>query len=245
MKLLFTDISICTLNHGFSSAYFCPGHGIFQGNPIASFAFLLVGQVLLDKIMTNDKIKGVIIHDQEIKAIQFADDLNMPLTFDQTSLDSVLNEFELFQKQVGLRCNLDKSCIKRLGTIHKSTVLLNSRGIPWTNESIKVLGVHISDPQNLEKDNIQPAIKKMNSVIQSWRSRDLDIIGKVTVINALVMSILVYTLAVIPLLSSQVISQINQIWSRFIWNDKRPKIKWAILTSLKLHGGLGLANLAK
>lgn len=200
----------------------------------------------MDKIMHNDRIKGIVIGGQEIKAIQFADNLNMPLKFDQDSLDAVLDEFKLFQAQVGLKCNLDKSCIKRMGPIHESTLLLNSQGIPWTNQSIKILGIQITNPQTIEKDNIQPVIGKMSMTkFNSWKSRDLDLVGKVTVINALVMSLLVYKLAVLPLLSSYLITQINQMWSRFLWNGKRPKIAWSILTSPKLHGGLGLADLVK
>lgn len=143
VALLFCDMRICTLNNGFTSEYFSPSRGIFQGNPIASYLYLLTGQLLNDQIAKNDKIKGIKIGQLEIKSIQFADDLNMPLIFEQETLTEALKELENFKKQVGLTINIQKSCIYRIGKMRGTTCLLNSEGIPWTNESINVLGVQI------------------------------------------------------------------------------------------------------
>lgn len=245
VKLLFKEMRVCTLNYGYSSDYFTPTRGLFQGNPISSYLYLLTGQILNDCIANNKDIIGIPLGQSVIKSIQFADDLNLPLMFDQRSLDAVLCELVDFEKQVGLKINLSKSVIYRIGAIAKSTCLLNSKGIPWTNGPIKVLGINIDDTKCLERDNIEPMITKMQAVINTWKNRDLSLVGKALIINSLVMSLLVYRLSVLPKLSDHYIKRLHGIWSEFIWDGKKPKISWKTLTAPKANGGLGLSHLEK
>lgn len=99
------------LSNGYTSEYFPVQRGLLQGNNIASYLFLLTGQILNDRIAQNGKIKGIKVGEVEIKSIQFADDLNMPMLFNQESLSEAIKELKLFQNQVGLQINLDKSVI--------------------------------------------------------------------------------------------------------------------------------------
>lgn len=201
--------------------------------------------MLNDRIVQNPNIKGITVNGEEIKSIQFADDLNIPTLFNQDSLNAIIDELKLFKSQVGLRINLEKSLMLRIGPIKDSTVLLNSQGIPWTNDTVRVLGVDIVQDCHMEKKNMEPLLSKMKIVCDSWKAHDLSLVGKVLVINSLVMSLLVYRLAVIPSLSAITIKKINKIWSEFIWGKgKRPKIAWKILTAQKSNGGLGLSDIA-
>lgn len=244
IKLLFNQFSLSILSNGYTSEEFGVSRGLLQGNPIASFLYLLTGQILNDRIMMNQDIKGVRINNKEVKSIQFADDLNMPLMFDQKSLSATIQELKLFKQQVGLHINLEKSKIIRMGAIRNSTCLLDSQGIPWSNEMVQILGINITNDKQLEKVNIDPVVDKMNTVCNAWKARDLSLVGKVLIINTLVMSLLVYRMAVIPLLSEQMVKKIKKIWSEFIWGkNKRPKIAWQVLTAKKENGGLNLSDI--
>lgn len=44
VQLLFKEILVCTSNSGFSSEYFVVTRGLLQGNPIASYTYLLYAQ---------------------------------------------------------------------------------------------------------------------------------------------------------------------------------------------------------
>lgn len=134
----------------------------------------------------------------------------MPMLFDQESLTAAIDELTLFRNQVRLKINLNKSTLYRLGPIKNSTVILNSKGIPWTNNMIKVLGINISEDSELENNNIKPLFNKMQGVCNAWRARDLSLIGKVLVINSLIMSLIVYPLAVMPMLTQGSIKKIKQ-----------------------------------
>lgn len=209
VTLLFSDMLICTLNNGYSSEYFTPTRGLFQGNPIASYLYLLTGQVLNDLIMKNAKVRGIDMGGKELKMIQFADDLNMPLLFEQQVLDETLNELRLFKNQVGLQISLSKSCIYQIGRAKNTAIKLESQGIPWTDDLIKVLGIDISNTQDMQKINIDPLLDRMQGVTNTWKTRDLGLVGKVLVINSLLMSLLVYRLVVLPKLSKDYIDKIN------------------------------------
>lgn len=178
--------------------------------------------MLHDQIIKNTKIQGILLGDIEVKAIQFADDLNMPLLFKQEVLDAVLAELELFQKQVGLSINLSKSYIYKIGLAKNTSKILFIYGIP-IEESVKVLGIDIASKNEIEKLNVDPLIQKMQCVADMWKTRDLSLVGKVLVINTLLMSLLVYRLSVLPLLSKVYIDRINKIWSSFLWNAKSRK----------------------
>lgn len=62
IALLFCEFNLAILSYGYTSKYFPLNRGLLQGNPIASFLFLLTGQVLNDRISQNEKNKGVVIN---------------------------------------------------------------------------------------------------------------------------------------------------------------------------------------
>ena len=75
IKILFTDIAPCTQNNGFSSEYFQPTRGLFQGNPISSYGFLIIIELLAVMIRSNEKIEGIDIQGIKNLLAMFADDM--------------------------------------------------------------------------------------------------------------------------------------------------------------------------
>ena len=55
--------------------------------------------------------------------------------------------------------------------------------------------------------------------------RDLSLMGKVQVINALIGSLFIYKMTVLPNAPDKVIQEVESITKHCIWNDKRAKIK--------------------
>ena len=52
-----------------------------------------------------------------------------------------------------------------------------------------------------------------------------------------------YRLAVLPRLKREHVTKIKKMFEKFIWNDKKAKINYSILTGLKSDGGLGLVDI--
>ena len=106
--LLFTQMKLAVMNNGYTAEYLTPSQGLFQGNPIASFLFLLVIEVLATKLRNNKKIKGLSVNNQELLLILFADDLGMLLEYNQGVWSKVVKELTLLTSLIGSEINYDK-----------------------------------------------------------------------------------------------------------------------------------------
>ena len=93
--------------------------------------------------------------------------------------------------------------------------------------------------------NYEPIITKIKNVLETWKNRGLTLIGKIQIVNTLIASLFVYKSAVLPLIPNKITQQIRKIVTDFIWNGRKPKINWNVLTALKINGGLGLADIQK
>ena len=91
--------------------------------------------------------------------------------------------------------------------------------------------------------NITPCLEKMKIILQTWKQRNLTLLGKVLVINSLVVSTLVYRMSVLPLLSKQYYNAYNKMILDFIWEGKKAKIPLKVLQGNKEEGGLALFSI--
>ena len=88
-------------------------------------------------------------------------------------------------------------------------------------------------------------MKRTKKVLNSWQNRGLSLLGKVQVVNTLVASIFVYKMMVLPLISTKICKNIDNLIRNFLWSGKKSKIAYNILQNPKSQGGLNLVNLQK
>ena len=81
----------------------------------------------------------------------------------------------------------------------------------------------------------------MKQLLNSWKCRKLSIKGKITVINSLAISKLIY-LASIILVPERVYEEVKKLIIDFIWNGKTPKIAYSTLIQSTERGGLKLVD---
>ena len=67
-----------------------------QVDPIASYLYIICGQVIYYLVYQNIDVKGLQIGQEEIKLSQFADDTTLILDGSQRSLEAALNNIEIF-----------------------------------------------------------------------------------------------------------------------------------------------------
>ena len=109
----YNNISNCVFNNGFSIAPFDVKRGVRQGDPLSSYLFIIVLEILTISIRSNKNVQGIVVDGKEIKLELFADDLIAFLLND----NSLLKFFELlksFGECSGLKINHDKSEIMLL-----------------------------------------------------------------------------------------------------------------------------------
>ena len=132
----------------------------------------------------------------------------------------------------------------RIGSLLQTNARFYSKNkIVWSEKPIKVLAVWITgNKDELQQINIEPIIEKAEAILSLWSARGLSLFGKIQIINALVASLFVHRLAVLPKLKDKYVKKINVIFQNFMWNKRKPKIALNILQGAKIDGGAGLVE---
>ena len=195
IKAFYKNIESCTINNGVTSGYFELSRGVRQGDPISPYLFILCAEVLASKVRNNNEIEGLTIENEELKIMQFADDTNgivANLKSAKTFI-SVVQEFGLFS---GLYMNKDKCEAIWLGKDrnNKSKPL----GIAWPEKPMKVLGIYISyDDKENEFKNTQEKLLKIKSIINSWKKRNLTMLGRIQILKSYILSSFQYLISMV------------------------------------------------
>ena len=245
MKILFTEFQVCTTNYGAISKWFTTPRGLHQGVLSSPDYFILTGELILSLIHNNLAVEGVVVNNEENKLSQFTDDMDSFLLFKQKVLQEAINMLDYYEQQTRLCINYEKTTIYWIDSARKSYVKLYvNKQLHWSDKPINVLGVLVSHkPKELSMLNYTKTIVKVWNTCNLWKMIDLSLMGKIQVINALIGSLFVYKMTVLPNAPGKVIQEVESIIKDFIWNGKRAKIKPEILQTNKDNGGLGLIDL--
>ena len=112
----------------------------------------------------------------------------------------------------------------------------------WPENKVKVLGVWISTNHNIMLNlNFREKVDKIRNVLSCWKYRRLTLLGKVLVIKSLASSQLTHILAQ-HATNHKIISEINDIFYSFLWNNKGDKIKRNVMINDYDKGGLKMVD---
>ena len=239
VQTLYHDISATVLNNGHTSQWFRLERGVRQGCPLSPYLFILLAETLSCKIRENEAIKGISLNDCEIKITQMADDTTC-FVKDKISLKNLIDVFKNFEICSGLKINLDKTKAKALGPEPEPSNKPFS--LDWVSDPIHTLGVTLSGNQEDHYIlNFKKRLKNMKNLLSTWKCRSLSIKGKITVINTLAISPLLY-LANVIYVPPQVIAEVKDIIVDFLWDGKPPKIAYNVLIQSIKKGGVKLID---
>ena len=245
VNILFTDFQLNTVNNGLSSPPFAPTRGLFQGNPISPYGFILIIELLGMLLWRNDRIKGIQVGKVNILLAMFADDLSIFIPNKQAIWNEIRYIIAYFEHISGLKVNYEKSRVYRMGSLGKAKAQMYSLNkLKWTSGPVYMLGVYIDpDDEEMRKRNFEESIVQAESILQIWRLRGLSLIGKILVYNSLVASLFVYRLAVVDYIDPVLSNKLNRILREFLWEGKKSKITLRTLHGNREDRGLGLVNL--
>ena len=240
VKILYTNITSCTINNGYASNWFELHRGVRQGCPLSGLLFVLAVEILSIAIRAiSCDIKGIQIADREIKLSQYADDTTV-FCKDIFSLEKLLDLLSTFGDCSGLKLNVAKSEAMWLGKT------ANEKDMPfdvkWPRRPIYALGTAFSYNRNLcETENFTSKINKLQKLFNIWSQRDLSLYGRILITKTLGLSKLIYSSACVQT-PARVSDIVNKLVVNFIWNGKKPKIKRDTLIGPKDKGGLELPD---
>jgi hypothetical protein len=97
-------------------------------------------------------------------------------------------------------------------------------GLKWNDGPIHILGLYICQTEkDSVKYNFEPNITKMKSIFNLWKQRNLSLKGKITIINSLAASLIVYPCSTLITLDT-ILDQIDKIFFNFLWDSNCNKI---------------------
>ena len=240
VKILYSNAQSAVLNNGHLTEFFSPTRGVRQGCPLSAYLFILVAELLAIKLREDKNIEGIKISGAEIKISQLADDTSLFISTTD-SIAHVFKHLKSFCSLSGLKANTEKTKFHNIGATEFKAETMH--GFHFTKENIELLGITIStDPKISEDKNFRPRIRAIQNILKLWSRRKLSLKGKITIINALALSLIVYPATVLQT-PVHILEEINLLLYSFLWDGKRPKIAAKVLeNSIKL-GGLKMPNI--
>ena len=240
IKVLYNGALITICNNGFTSNWFECARGTFQGSPLSGLLFILVGEMLANKIRRESSVQGITVSGIEVKLTMYADDTTMFLK-SSNSLLKALCILEEFKMASGLELNKSKTKLMWLGP---GRCKLDDIGGITAVSSVKILGIYHSATKQCSEENIAPIIKKIKNVTNSWRQRQLTIKGRITIAKALLISQLVYVASSIKIPKVD-LQMIQSLIMKFIWRGRPPKVAQSTLCLSIKQGGLKAPDVFK
>ena len=90
---------------------------------------------------------------------------------------------------------------------------------------VRLLGIHVSyDKKGNNELNFNLKIRKLQTNLDMWRSRDLTLFGKVLIIKSWGLSQLIYSASILNV-PEEVARTVKTKLFSFLWKNKRDKIK--------------------
>ncbi|KAK3100198.1 hypothetical protein FSP39_016048 [Pinctada imbricata] len=152
------------------------------------------------RLRQSKNIKGIRIHnnqEKEFKISQLADDTTLFLRT-KADITKALNLIEEFGTLSGLILNRSKCQGLKLGG--KEIIEDDFEEIDWESKLIKALGIYFGkDCEIAINENWERKIVKIEKIITAWFKRKLTMIGKIQIINSLIISQLTHLVTVMPL----------------------------------------------
>jgi len=240
VNVIYNKCQISVLNNGFLTDFFNPSRGIRQGCPLSAYLFLLVVEVMAQAIRKNKYIEGFQLKEKVIKITQLADDTTIMIK-NSKSIPPLFELLSKFETLSGLKANIEKT--KAFNFTTRTPGNLKGINLKWEKGPIHLLGMAITDDINIHiEQNIQPKIELMKNTLGIWKQRKLSLKGKITVINALAVSLLVYP-ATLMQFPNQKLREVEMLLYDFLWGKGKNKVAKNVIESDIENGGLKMPNI--
>ncbi|CAN1193130.1 LINE-1 retrotransposable element ORF2 protein [Linum perenne] len=252
-------ISVClqttmfsVLINGSPFGYFSAKRGVRQGDPLSPSLFVMVMECL-HCLLRRAGDAGLLTYHPRCKKLQihhlcFADDLLLFSNGSLSGLKAIMDILESFYLLTGLKVNPSKSEIFYSASVPASlrNDMMSLTGFNIGVLPVKYLGIPLISGK-LKSEDCKILVDKITARVSSWKAKSSSYAGKLQLVNSVINAMCSYWLNIF-LLPKNVIKNVEQICSRFLWgtNDKghsKAKVYWGSVTLPHREGGLGIRDL--
>jgi hypothetical protein len=243
IRSLYSNIETCIINNGNTSNYFNPERGVRQGCPISPYLFIITTEIMNRWIKEKMKNLGIQGKDKEDYLIaQFADDTSFSLKSTHKAIHELFSCLESYGKISGLKLNIEKTEILRLGDTTESDIPKRYR--KYIKNEVNYLGCIIhTDQDKTTKINITTALDKLNKQLEKWNHRATTLSGKVAIIKSLLIPQVTYILTTMMSPEEEKLKELEQNLYKFLNNGGSEKIKRKILIGEYEEGGYKMTDI--
>ena len=189
IELLLDNFS-AVINHcGNMSERFSIGRGARQGDPIASYIFILSIEILAHKLRNDRQVKGFKFKNKFTHVLElYADDCSIFLEPSEETLRAVIVILEEFRTLSGLKISMSKTKAVWFGCGCENKVsLCPDLNLDWSS-TFRLLGVDFRNNLKGMETNFESKIEEIKALFYNWMNRNLSIYGKIIVVKSLNLS---------------------------------------------------------
>uniref|UniRef100_A0A671UDU8 Reverse transcriptase domain-containing protein n=1 Tax=Sparus aurata TaxID=8175 RepID=A0A671UDU8_SPAAU len=244
IKLLYSGPSAEIMTNNIISKPFKLHRGTREGCPLSPLLFVLALEPFAISIRNHPIIKGIQVADVEHCIALFADDTLLFLTNLEQSFSALADVINRFGKFSGYRVNKTKSSVLFLSGRERLHPTVQH---PFMNtpQGFRYLGIFITPNLNsLVSANYDPVILKVKESLSRWISLPLSEIGRINAFKMNVLPKFLYLFQSIPLPPPPNFFQdMKKTLTKFIWKNRRPRLRLTLLYLPFDRGGLRVPNL--
>jgi len=223
------------------SSHFKLTRGARQGCPLSPMLFVLAMEPFAIAVRSHSSISGIRVLETEHCIVMYADDTLLLLTELNNGNLNLTNLIDTFGKFSGFKVNKTKSSIMFFNKQERIKLVIN-HSFNNAGNGFKYLGITIT-PSIKESAlcNYDPMVSTVTESMNSWSSMPISLLG---CINTIKLNILPNLFQSIPLpLPPQFFSKMKQLFTKFIWSNRRSRLRLSLLYLPYERGGLELPNL--
>ena len=233
-----------TLNGHYSQS-FPLQRGCRQGDPISPYLFILCSELLTLAIKNDRNLEGIKTLQKEHKLCQYADDTSVFLKSSERNLKLCLRILHWFYVVSGLKINLKKTKVIRIGDIRETDRrYCKENNLDWVSTFVSLgISYDIRNMADITQYNINEKLPQMTQLISAWSKRILTPAGRITVLKSLIISKITHILISLPSPTEEMLTKLEKLCTDFIWNGKRHEVSKTVLCKEIKKGGLNMVNI--
>ena len=242
LQALYKDPNARIKINGDLSDPFILERGVRQGDCISCGLFAAFIEPLSQMIRQNPNIKGINMADGEHKLAFFADDLLSYADQPTKTVPALMETLEEFGALSGYRLNVDKTQVISLNYTPPPD-LVRKYDLKWDSESIRYLGIVLpKDISKLRELNYDPLVEQIKLDVARWSLLPfLSLSSRIDTLKMNILPRLLYLFQSIPVeVPRTQFKEWDKMLSKFIWQNKRPRVRYKTLQLNRDLGGLGV-----